>query len=129
LRDEEKNRLTGISYSLVGFLITALAFERDIAILAILFLSLGDSAATVVGVWKGRILLWGRSNEGSVACLAICFSVGLPVANVLENLTLPVAIAGAVFATIFQALPIRVNDNLTIPIGSALVMLVTSVIT
>ena len=89
----------------------------------------GDSTATVVGVWKGRIRLWARSIEGNVTCLAVCFSVGLPVANVLENLTLQMAIVGAVFATIFQALPLRVNDNLTIPIGSALAMLVTSIIT
>lgn len=129
LRDEEKNRLTGSSYSLLGFLITTLVFHRDIAILAILFLSLGDSAATVVGIWKGRIRLWGRSIEGNVTCLVVCFSVGLPVANILESMALSVAIAGAVFATIFQALPLRMNDNLTIPIGSALAMLVTSTIT
>jgi dolichol kinase len=33
-----------------------------------------------------------------------------------------VAVIGAVSAALFHALPIRVNDNLTIPIGSALTM-------
>ncbi|HEX79307.1 MAG TPA: hypothetical protein G4O19_04035 [Dehalococcoidia bacterium] len=129
MRDEEKNKLTGSSYSLLGFLITVLAFDRDIAILAILFVSLGDPVATVVGIWKGRIVLWGRSIEGNIACFVVCLTMGLLATKILDNLTFPMIVIGAIFATVFQAVPQKVNDNLTIPIGSALAMLVTKIIT
>ena len=129
LREEEKSKLTGSSYFLIGCLITVLAFHQDIATLAILFLSLGDPAATVVGMWKGCIRLWGKSIEGNIACLIVCLCVGIPVATILENLTLTVAIVGAVFATLFQALPLRLSDNLTIPLGSAVAMMVASILT
>ena len=129
LREEERSKLTGSSYFLIGCLITVLAFRQDIATLAILFLSLGDPTATVVGMWKRRVRLWGKSIEGNIACLTVCLFTGIPVATILENLTLTVAIVGAVFATLFQALPLRLSDNLTIPLGSAITMTVTSILT
>ncbi len=126
LRKEEEDKLTGSSYFLIGCLITALAFPQHIAALAILFLSFGDPAATVVGIWKGHRKLWGRSVEGDIACLIVCILVGTLAATILENPSLIVAIVGAIFATLFQALPLRLNDNLTIPLGSATAMMLAS---
>lgn len=128
LRPEEESKFTGCSYLLVGCLVTGLAFPRDIASLAIAFLSLGDPVATVVGVWKGDTRLWGKSVEGNIACLVVCLLIAILVANILENPPPLVAIAGAIFAAVFQALPLRLNDNLTIPLGSALAMMVMSVL-
>ncbi|GAI06960.1 unnamed protein product [marine sediment metagenome] len=53
---------------------------------------------------------------------------GTLVATILENQPLVVTIAGAVLATLFQALPPRLNDNLTIPLGSAAAMIVISIL-
>ena len=129
LREEEVSKATGSSYFLVSCLITVLLFPRNIAALAILFLSLGDPAATVVGMWKGRTRLWGKSMEGNAACLGICLFTAILVSIVLQEPPLTVAVAGAVLATVIQSLPVRLNDNLTIPIGSAVAMLVASIIT
>jgi glycerol-3-phosphate acyltransferase PlsY len=126
LRKEEEDKLTGSSYFLIGCLLTAVTFPKDITCLAILFLSFGDPTATVVGIWKGRKKLWGRSVEGDIACLIVCILIGTLVAIILENPTLIVAIVGAIFATLFQALPLRLNDNLTIPLGSATAMMLAS---
>jgi dolichol kinase len=129
LRQEEENDLTGASYLLLGSLITLVAFPRDIACLAIVFLSLGDPTATVIGTWRGRIKLWDKSLEGYIACLIICLLVGVLVAAIWGNPPLVVAIIGAIFASIFEGLPLRLNDNLTIPIGSALAMTLVNIIT
>jgi len=53
---------------------------------------------------------------------------GTLVATILENRPLIVAVAGAVFATLFQTLPPRLNDNLTILLGSAVAMIVISIL-
>jgi dolichol kinase len=122
LREKEHFKLTGSSYFLIGCLITALALPRDIASLAILFLAIGDPVATLVGTWKGRTYLWGKSLEGHIACFIACILIGVLMAVIVKSPPLTVALVGAVFATIFQALSLPVNDNITIPLGSALVM-------
>ena len=122
LREEEYFKLTGSSYFLIGCLITTLAFPRGIASLAILFLSIGDPITTLVGIWKGRTTFWGKSLEGNIACFIICISIGILMAVIVESPPLMIAIIGAIFATIFQSLPLPVNDNLMIPLGSALTM-------
>jgi len=71
LRREEGSRPTGSSYFLIACLITVPAFPRHITTPAILFVSLGDPIAAVVGVWKGHITLWGKSVEGHMAWLVI----------------------------------------------------------
>jgi glycerol-3-phosphate acyltransferase PlsY len=123
MRKPEENRLTGASYLLIGCLITMLVFPRDIAGTAIFFLALGDPAATVFGVWKGRIKLGDKTFEGHLTCLFICLLTGAVIFLVRGAPPLAVAVVGAAFATLFQALPLRLNDNLTIPIGSAAAML------
>jgi dolichol kinase len=127
LRGGEASRPTGASYYLIGSLVSLLLFPRDIAFLAILFLALGDSAAAVFGSWKGRIRYRGKSLEGDVACLVICLAIAFLVPRVLEGPGIAVAITGAVVAALFQALPLPVNDNLTIPIGSGLSMIIVGV--
>lgn len=128
LRLEEGRRLTGSSYFLIGCLITAVAFPREIAALAILFLSLGDPAATVIGVWKGRIRHGSRSVEGDLACLVVCLLVAGIAAAVPGGPPFSIGVAGAVAATFFQTVQLRVNDNLTIPLGSAAAMAVVGLV-
>lgn len=127
LRKEELGKPTGSGYFLVSCLITVLAFPQNIAVLAILFLSLGDPAATVVGMWKGRTRLWGRSIEGNSAFLGVCLLVAVLISTNQHGPPLTVAAVGAVAASVIQLLPIPVNDNLTIAIGSALAMLIASI--
>lgn len=128
VRDKERTKLTGSSYFLIACLITVAAFPRHISIPAILFVSLGDSAATVVGVWKGRIRVWGRSVEGHIACLVICLVIGGLLAATSHGLPPIVTVVGAIFATLFEALPLPLNDNITIPVGSALAMTLASLL-
>lgn len=128
MREEEKTRLMRASYFLLGCLLTAVVFPREIASLAILFVALGDPAAAIVGTWRGLIRFWGKSLEGSLACLIVCLAVGITAVAITKEPVLVVAVMGAVFATLFELLPLRVNDNITIPIGSAAVMMLFAVL-
>jgi len=61
LRETEASRLTGTSYMLIASLIAFLVFQRDIAVLALSFLAVGDPLATIVGKQIGtRRLLLGQ---------------------------------------------------------------------
>ena len=128
IRREEDSRLMGASYFLIGSLITVAAFPREIASLAIVFLALGDPVATAVGRWRGRVRLWDKTVEGNLACLVVCLVAGGLTASILEKPQFVVAIVGAVFASLFQALPLPLNDNLTMPVGGALSMAVANAI-
>jgi len=128
MRGNELSGPTSSGYFLVSCLLTVLAFPRGIAVLSILFLSLGDPAATAIGMWKGRTRLWGRSFEGDAACLAACLVVAFAVSFGLREPPLVVAVVGAVVATVIQSLPIPVNDNFTISLGSALAMIAASAV-
>ena len=122
LKKEEGFRLTGSTYLLVSSLAVFLLFEKYIAITSLLFLSIGDLMAAVIGEKFGKRIVFNKSLEGSLACLASCLLIGLVMTRVSPAIVLPVAIVGAVSATTVELLPIPIDDNLTIPLFSAGIM-------
>lgn len=116
VKKHEKKTFLGITYFLWGTLLTVLFFEKEIAVLALLFLVFGD----VVSFYLRKIRF--------LAVFATCLVSGLVGLILLGmNLILPVVLIGALVATIIEALPLRIrrfylDDNLTIPIFSALAM-------
>src|SRR4030042_6626429 len=69
LREEETSRVTTSSYVLVAELMAYLAFGRDIAVLSVCFLAVGDVAAGIVGRYIGRTRLFGKGLGGELACV------------------------------------------------------------
>ena len=122
LKREEGVRPTGTTYLLLASLIVFLLFEKHVAIASLLFLSIGDLMATVIGEKFGKRRVFNKSLEGSLACLASCLVIGIVMSRVGPVMALPVAIAGAVSATIVELLPIPADDNFTIPLFSAGIM-------
>jgi len=115
-------RPSGSTYLLLSSLAVFLLFEKYVAITSLLFLSIGDLMAAVIGEKFGRRRLFNKSLEGSLACLASCLLIGMVMTRVSPAIVLPVAIVGAVTATIGELLPIPLDDNLTIPLFSAGIM-------
>jgi glycerol-3-phosphate acyltransferase PlsY len=122
LKKEEGFRLTGTTYLLLSSLAVFLLFEKYVAITSLLFLSIGDLVATVIGEEYGRPALFSKSLEGSLACLVLCLLIGGLMTRISPTIAPAVAIVGAVSATIVELLPIPIDDNLTIPVLSAGVM-------
>ena len=122
LKGEERFRLTGTTYLLFSSLAVFLLFDKYVAIASLLFLSIGDLMATVIGEKYGRRIVFNKSMEGSFACLASCLLIGVLMTRISSAMVLPVAIVGAVSATIVELLPIPIDDNLTIPLFSAGIM-------
>ena len=126
LRQGEARQPTAGLWSMVGILITLLIFERALAIPAILYAHLGDPAAEVVGRrWGRHRLPNGKSLEGSLGCLVVGLISGLICCQVLP-LSPGVAVFGALSATIAEAVPLWLGDNLLMaPFAGLAMALVT----
>ncbi len=109
---------TGATYILLSVCLTVALFPKPIAIAAMAFIIVGDVLAAVVGRSVGRHRFNGKSLEGSLACL--CGT--LIVALFLPDLSWSIRLLGAVVATVVEALPLGVDDNISVPILSGLSM-------
>jgi dolichol kinase len=117
IRSHEEEHLLGSTYFMIAALLSVLAFDDTIAITALTFLILGDTVAAIVGKKYGRPMYWGKSPQGSLACFVCCLIIG---AALLDNQW--VIFAGALAATVAEALPVPMDDNMRVPIVSGLVM-------
>jgi len=128
LREEETSRLTGASYMLIASLIAVSVFQRDIAVLALSFLAIGDPLATIIGRHWGRKRLWGKTLEGDLMCLVSCIAVGFVFQQVGLDVPWPAILLGALSATVAQAVSLPINDNLTIPLLAGLIMWIAEIV-
>lgn len=122
IRKHEVSVLTGATYLLLSSLLCVLFFRKNIAVAAISFLVIGDTAAALVGKRIGRILFFGKSLEGSIACFMSCIIIGF----IIPGFSWLVVLSGAFVATVVEALPIPLDDNLRIPLSAGLVMQIFS---
>jgi glycerol-3-phosphate acyltransferase PlsY len=118
LREEEKPTLMGSTYFLFSTILTILLFPKSIAIASLLILILADTAAALVGRGIGRISIFGKTLEGSLAF----FFTSLLIVWIYPNLNRFSGGLAALGATIIEILPIEVNDNLTIPLVAGAIM-------
>ena len=118
LREEEKATFMGSTYFIFSTILTILLFPKSIAIASILILILSDTAAALVGKWIGRIKIFGKTLEGSMAFLL----TSLLIIWAYPNLNRFSGSLAALGATLIEVLPIKVSDNLTIPLVAGAIM-------
>lgn len=143
LRESENSTLTASTYFLIASSTVFALCDKSVAALALVFVSVGDPVAGMVGERWGKIwLTWqgssrhpaglrlrsghfsevkGKSLEGSLGCLVTCLIAGFIVAAITD-LTFWLVVVGAFCATMVEFLSFRVNDNLSIPLMAAGVM-------
>jgi len=118
LRNHEEVSLLGSTYLLMSCLLSIHLFPKPVAALALSFLIVGDTMAAIVGKWLGRIRIFDKTLEGSLACLFVCFGL----AQIVPGIPFHVALIGAVTATVFELLPIPLDDNFRIPLSAGFAM-------
>ena len=126
LKDREVRAVLGSTHLLVATVVAVAAFPPPMAALALFFAAIGDPAAALVGERLGRRRLLGKSLEGSAAFLAAALAIGGLMVAVRLDTALPVMLAGAIAATVLEALPLGLDDNVKVPLGSGAIMLAAS---
>jgi dolichol kinase len=122
VRAEEQVREAAMTPFAIAVLLTILAVPKLAALIAIATLAVADPLAAIIGIRFGRRRITEhRSVEGSLAFFVATVAIA---AFVLQRGTGagPWPIAGAaavtgVVAVACELLPLRVDDNLTIPIA------------
>ena len=119
LRSHElSGKLTGASYVFIGSFISVLIFPIEIAVLALLFTAIGDTAAALYGRKFGKLRIWNKTLEGSIVGLIACLIIGLFFPDINDI----VKFSGAFAAMFIELLPIKIDDNLRIPLFSGIIM-------
>ena len=116
---ELSGHLTGATWVIIGSLITILLFTKYVAIIALIFMSLGDTAAGLIGQKFGKNKIGNKSWEGFFGGLIICFIIAIN----FPFLPLKISLSGALAAMIMELLPIPLDDNFKIPLGSGAIMM------
>ncbi|MDM7914225.1 MAG: diacylglycerol/polyprenol kinase family protein [Candidatus Eisenbacteria bacterium] len=120
VREHERHNLLGSTYVLIAGLLCAWAFERPIAIVAMAFLAVGDGMAAIVGRRIGRIRIFGKTLEGSLACFLSCLALAVLYPG--DPFTWRMMVGGAAAATIFELVPIPLDDNMRISLSAGFAM-------
>jgi phosphoserine phosphatase SerB len=103
----------------LGIAISFLIFPVPICYVAITILTLGDGFAHIFGMKFGNIRLpfnKGKNLEGSIFGFLFASLASMIFVNPM------IALIGAAVGMIVEGLPIPVNDNLTMPLTSGLVL-------
>lgn len=118
-KNEKKGTLTGATWLLIGSLITTIFFPIYIVVPALIYLSIGDSFAAIIGKAYPFGKIGVKSITGSIsgALASSIFAI-----SVNKILPIEIIIIGSIIAMLIEIIPIKLNDNLTIPFISALVM-------
>ena len=122
LKAEESRRITGATYMVLAALVVFVFFGQTVAVAALLFLSLGDPAAAIVGIRAPGPRVFGKSPGGTVAFVAVAWGVvGILVATGVFEYHWGL-MAGGVIAGLAELAPMPLDDNLTVPIAAGLAM-------
>ncbi len=122
VRAEEEVREAAMTPYAIAVLLTILTVPKAAALIAIYTLALADPLAAIAGIRFGRrVLVRNRTLEGSLAFFVTTLAVAATVL-LYSTLAPGSAIAGAAFtiallAAVCELLPLRIDDNLTIPLA------------
>ncbi|HWR97350.1 MAG TPA: hypothetical protein VN317_02930 [Candidatus Methanoperedens sp.] len=129
LRPGEERTLNGSPAYIAGVALTLLLFPQPAAVVAVLFLIVGDVSATAVGERWGRRRVGAKSLEGTAAFFVVAAAAGLAARVALGGPPAGAVVAGAWSAALVELfLPKFANDNLVIPPVAALAMTLLSAV-
>lgn len=127
MRREELKSISGNSFYILGLLTVVLFFPKPIVLLSVLYLAVGDPAAAIVGTRWGKTKILGKKSlEGSIANGIAAFVAtalfGMFYLGLSSSMTLRLSLLGALTSMVVELIPTPLDDNFTIPVGTALVL-------
>jgi len=122
---EMEGKYTGATWVFIGSTLTVAVFPKEIAVISLIYMSIGDTVAGLVGRKFGKIKFYDKTIEGSLAGLIVCLLSGY-----LVQLSLPLVVvfSGAFAAMFIELLPISIDDNLSVPLFAGTIMVIASTV-
>lgn len=119
--DNKHKRLNGASNILISAIICIIIFPKFLTVTAFAVLIISDSMAALIGRKFGKHKFFKKSLEGALAFIASGIVVILftPKVNSVFAEYI-IATFGVIIGSIFEALSITIDDNITIPISIGL---------
>ena len=111
--------LTGATWLLFGSTITVYLFPIEIAVPALLFLTVGDVFSAIIGKGIPIGKIGDKHLSGTIAGIVTSCAIALWVNQILSG---EIIILSSVASMLVEVAPIPLNDNLTIPLTGGLVM-------
>jgi dolichol kinase len=120
--DVKKHLFTGGTYYVIGIFLTVWIFPKEIAAVAILIMILCDTAAALIGKKFGKHKILNKTLEGSLSFLIIGIIIIAVTPRISQfPLEYLIAFIALILTTILELLPLKIDDNLSIPIFFSLV--------
>ncbi|MGD9899162.1 MAG: diacylglycerol/polyprenol kinase family protein [Calditrichaceae bacterium] len=118
LRDEEAGKkITGATWLFTGITLTIALFPKEIAVPAILIATLADPVAALTGKSFGSLRIKNKTVEGSIGF----FLTAVVILLIYQGANW-VAPAMAFILTLVELFPAGLNDNLTLPLMTAILL-------
>jgi dolichol kinase len=126
-RAEEQLKESAMIPYLMGVLLTMISFPKEISLVAIMTLAVADPMSAIIGIRFGRIKVTKeKSLEGSLAFFVSVLLSSVWILLFLYQYPLKyvvgISLMTALFISIFELIPLRLDDNLTLPIVTALIL-------
>ena len=118
----DRHVFTGGTYIVIAFFLCVLFFPKPVAITSMLVVIFCDSFAAIIGKNWGRHFISNKTFEGSAAF----FISGMIIIFLTPKVTTSVneyfiGFAAVFLSTIFELLPVKIDDNISTPIFFGLV--------
>jgi dolichol kinase len=125
LRAEEQLKQSAAVPYAMSLLLTILSFPKEISLIAIYTLSIADPLSAIIGIKFGKHkIAKNKSLEGSGAFFISTFFISFFVlSSIFIGITWPILKASfliALLAALAELVPSRLDDNLTIPLFTAI---------
>ncbi|MDP6339518.1 MAG: SEC59/DGK1/VTE5 family protein [Candidatus Marinimicrobia bacterium] len=119
---ELDGQFTGATWVMIGAVVAIILFSKPVAVIALIYMNLGDTAAGLIGQRFGKHQVWDKTWEGFFGGLIICVIIAFNY----PALPLTVSLGGAITAMVMELVPIPLDDNFKIPLGSGAIMMMLS---
>jgi len=124
-KEKEIKSFSSMTLFLLACSLVTLIFNKDIAVTAMVFLIFGDMFSKFFGIQYGRVKIFDRTLEGSIAYFIACFTSGYFILPYFSSLNIWTIFVGALWATLAELLPWNVDDNLSAGIIAGASMFLT----
>jgi dolichol kinase len=122
LKEAETKHPTGVGYFLGGVSLCLLFFHVKVALASIVILAVGDPAASWVGQRWGRIRFGEKTLEGTASFWLFAMVAGVLFQGLWLGLPFVIFSIGALTGAVVECLPLRIDDNFTLPLATGLSM-------